>query len=692
MISSKPKFDRGVLCLVFIFETLLFWTVYNREVAWYPPANFDQASYLISTYRLQEDILTHGVGKFWKEFWSPGHAQGVALPMEGALSGLIIGGARFPQLCVNWIFFLILQAVVFYAARDRWGSRFYGYIALGLVLCEATAWSGAGGVFDFRIDLAAYCLYGIWVCSVLRSKVFLDRQWAFLSGLIGAFLVLHRFLTAVYLLGVTVGLAVVCVIIGVVVHAPALKHIISARLKNLGISCGLLIAVAGPLLLLNSTTIWNYYVGGHLVSTEKYIRASQVGVHDLAGHLLFYPTSIIKDHLGSMFFWALAIAIIGAAAANLLNESKRIRAVFWNETFLSQFIFLLGAIAGPILVLTADPSKSSIVGGIVGVPIALLVVLLLNAIWPKNEELHFRLNTRLLAASAFSIFGLGVFNQLSRAGRHWPEFADGIYLNEMTELNQWLANYARDYRWRNPAISFDIISSFLNCGTVTATGFEKTGRFVEFHTLLGSAILGQSQEEALKLLEQSDFVVLTSPHEIGDFPFTQAIAAYWPELKGWADKHLVMIKTQQADAVFPHNVMVYARPSAQLRGVSGDWIISAGVVIEAKRDDLQRFPLVRLQGRADFSALPKIPVVTAGFEPSSGPVSIPAGFRRIGDRYEIDVNTSSIQLPRDQTVRIRVKFDTFFIRKDAKLHNDFRELVVRSPEVSLLPVEPEERK
>ena len=45
-----------------------------------------------------------------------------------------------------------------------------------------------------------------------------------------------------------------------------------------------------------------------------------------------------------------------------------------NEVFLLQIIFLLGAIVGPILVLTADIAKSSIVGGIVGVPIAILIV------------------------------------------------------------------------------------------------------------------------------------------------------------------------------------------------------------------------------------------------------------------------------------------------------------------------------
>jgi len=52
MTFNHSSIDRRVLCLLFIFEAMLFFAVYNREIAWYPPANFDQASYLMSTLPL----------------------------------------------------------------------------------------------------------------------------------------------------------------------------------------------------------------------------------------------------------------------------------------------------------------------------------------------------------------------------------------------------------------------------------------------------------------------------------------------------------------------------------------------------------------------------------------------------------------------------------------------------------------
>ena len=103
------------------------------------------------------------------------------------------------------------------------------------------------------------------------------------------------------------------------------------------------------------------------------------------------------------------------------------------------------------------------------------------------------------------IFALGIFNQVSHGSRHWPEFGDRVHLSQMAELNEWLANYAREYHWKRPAISLDIISGYLNCGTITAAGFEKTGHFVEFYSLLGSSIFAQSREEALRLFGEKRF-------------------------------------------------------------------------------------------------------------------------------------------------------------------------------------------
>jgi hypothetical protein len=272
MITKSAFFDRKILLMVIAFEALLYYSFYTREVAWYPPDNFDQAGYLMEAYRLQEQILTHGLGQVWKFFSTRGHANGVLFPIEGALSGIILGGTRLPQLCVLFIAFCALQVAAFTAARIVWKSRGYGYIALGLILSQGTLWFQlGGGLFDFRMDFLAYCLYGVWAAAVLRSRLFLDPYWSIVCGLIGAFLVLNRFVTATYLLGVSAGFAVACGIIAFFWRGdPELTSRMQRRLRHLGLSTGLLIVVVVPILIHNWNAIGGYYVVQHLVGEEKY--------------------------------------------------------------------------------------------------------------------------------------------------------------------------------------------------------------------------------------------------------------------------------------------------------------------------------------------------------------------------------------------------------------------------------------
>ena len=415
MTLKRERFDLKILALSIAFQVLLFYSFYSREVAWYPPLNFDQTAFLNDTYRLEEQALTGGPAKFWSAIWSRGHYSGLALPIEGAIVGLMVPGTRLPQLCVNLIAFVALQAVAFSTARKAWSST-NGYAALGLILCQATPWFWSGGLFDFRMDLSAYCLYGIWVCSVIRSQLFLDRRWAIVSGLIGALLVLTRFLTISYLLGVCAGFGAVCVAVALIWRADAdLKRRMRRRACHLGLSLGILVLIAGPILIRNWRAINNYYILKHAVGEEKYIRAAEVGIRDQVGHLLFYPRSIVFDHLGPVFLWGSGIAIAAALAARVFARSPTIdQPCGRDEIFPLQIVFLLGSILGPIVVLTIDIAKSPVVGGIVGIPVALLVVagIARLKLWPGDSKPKFPQN--LVFGSTMAILALGLSTSSAR--------------------------------------------------------------------------------------------------------------------------------------------------------------------------------------------------------------------------------------------------------------------------------------
>jgi hypothetical protein len=679
MISEKQRFDRTFLFILIVLEALLFSSFYLREIAWYPPDNFDQASYLLETYRLQERIFTHGLGQVWKVFWNRGHAAGVLFPIEGALAGIIVGGTRLPQLFVLFLGFCGLQVVAFTTARDVWERRVYGYIALGLILSQITLWFWeGGGLFDFRMDFLAYCLYGIWACAVIRSQMFLHRYWSLGCGLIGAFLVLNRFVTVTYLFGVSAGFALVCGAFAIFWRQDVdpLSRM-RQRLFNLGLSIGVLLAAVLPILIRNWRAIHGYYVVNHAVGEERYVRAALLGISDLQGHLSYYPNSIIQDHLGEVFLWASAIAIgCGLTARLLAGNMKEDPAARRDERFLLQIIFLAGAILGPLVVLTADVSKSAVVGGIVGVPVALLAVALMAVIAPRpspSEPFQVR---KLLVGCAIAVISLGLYNQLSQASRHWPAYGRRNDLKQLDELDRSLVALANEYGWSRPGISYDVITGWLNAGPPTISAFEQSRDLIEFQPMLGNGVLGVDRSKAMWLLKQSDFAIFTDLPKVGVYPFYRHIAEYWDDLKAWADDNMIIAR------IVPFSnftATLYIRPTARISGLSNGWITSHGLAVEATGSALERFPMIRLTGPADYSRLLKIPAVEATIDRDEGPQTVPASFQRIGSDYQIVIDTSSLRFPPNDRVHIRLNFDSFFVPRTKDTGKDLSELVVKAP-------------
>ena len=124
---------------------------------------------------------------------------------------------------------------------------------------------------------------------------------------------------------------------------------------------------------------------------------------------------------------------------------------------------------------------------------------------------------------------------------------------------------------------------------------------------------------------------------------------------------------------------LYVRHTARISGISGGWITSHGLSLQAARSVLERFPMIRLTGPADYSRLTKLPSVEATIEAGKSSQQAPASFQRVGRNYEIVIDTSSLRLPPEDQVYIRLDFDPFFVPVSKETGNDVRELVVKTP-------------
>jgi hypothetical protein len=270
---------------------------------------------------------------------------------------------------------------------------------------------------------------------------------------------------------------------------------------------------------------------------------------------------------------------------------------------------------------------------------------------------------------------MGILHQLHQASQHLPQHDQREAFERVRELDRWLANYASEHDWVTPKISFDIISPMLNGRAISVVAYEASHRLVEFQTMLGGHILGVEREQALSLLADSDFAIMTTLPKQGVYPFYHRISQYWSDLKARADENMLLSMTVPVEGF---TAMVYVRPSAVVKGISGGWITSSGLVMEASRASLQKFPIVRLVGAAN-SVLPKLPTVSATVDTAAGPQNVAASFQQHGDRYEIRIDTLSARAAMPDQVRLHLMFDTFFVPKNLGINSDTRELVMMAP-------------
>ena len=143
-----------LLSILILFEYLFFYTYACREILWSYPNNHDQATYLYRTYSLWTAFVGRDATVCLDSLRSP-FSTGFLFPIQGAVMCLLFGAGRLACLSLNFLYFAGLQVAFFGLIRRITGNTWAGYVGVGLLLAQGTAFFWAGGLFDFRIDFAA---------------------------------------------------------------------------------------------------------------------------------------------------------------------------------------------------------------------------------------------------------------------------------------------------------------------------------------------------------------------------------------------------------------------------------------------------------------------------------------------------------------------------------------------------------
>jgi hypothetical protein len=684
--SWRPIAARNVFFFLVLLsvESIVFYIQVAANVAPFYPPHHDQTKYLIDAYDLAGAMRDFGFGAGLRRSLTSQGPNGALFPLQGAMLSLFLGIDRAGVLTINLVLFSLLQIVVFWLVRWKTRRDSDAWLAVALILLLHSPFFVAGGMFDFRIDFFALCTFGIWVCVVLRSGVFRNLRWSIVAGLIGAWLICTRYISVVYLAPILAALFAVYAVAWLKAATRFRRAAAWLRARNIVVS-GLIGATAiSPFLWINRDLIYNYYFVSMFISDEKEIRAQQYGIQTLWEHLWMYPRSILVDHLGIPLLAACVLLLIWASLdAGALQA--RGRAVFLQNIRRQKhaFLFLGAAILIPLAFLNLSTHKSPVIGGILCVPIVLVVVMLISE-FRNGERTSFAGNWtgRIggpYVATAFVTAAMLVFMYRAGATRLGLRYTDNLAINEVHDK---IIRYVLDTGNASPSITADGIVDYLSAGSFTVASYERFGRLIRFRQMFPTDVVASSREEALARSARSDIVILTDPVRGREqpFPLNSAIRNFWRELQAMAMANFTPLTSTTVRGI---PLQVFVKPAVKIIGLSGDWVTSSGLTIEVEPRDLLRWPLIVLEGVAFYDVLGGQPEARAIVLDSAGQPGkeLPVSFERTASSsgYVVTITAAETASESQTPVKIQLSFDRFFVPRALGINADPRELVIMAP-------------
>jgi hypothetical protein len=675
----------GVLLLI---QFSLFYQFAQREVVWAYPTNYDQTVDLMGSYITYEHVLSDGLLSGLSSGLLIPSPRGTMLYPQASILFLLLGPSRMTALTLNFAYFALFQCVLVWSLRwitSRWSIALLG---LGLLLTVATPFFWAGGLMDFRIDFIAFCLFGILLCIVIRSRMFMSWRWSLIVGVVASLLILFRLLTIVYVSGVFGGFFVfICIRIWLRRRRTLVYQSLKQQIYGIFLAGGVISAISLPYLWYNRQNIEDYYIVGHVVSSEKEFRAQVVGVFNLVDSLLFYPKSLIFDHAGAFFIVSSALVITVSLLIFWKNKIYKHQEL---ETFgldvKSMYFFVVISIVVPYVILTIDVAKSLVVSNIMVAPLIWLVLITVMLLLKAYDAKGGYLNVYGPALMTTFVLCFGLYNQFDRLSDRGILSKNRADVEQVLQLHDAVFQYSREIGWEEPVLSIDKTTDYFSGDVLNPVIYERHGVLINMQEALGvRAVVPVTSAEAIALLEKSDFALITTSDKIkSSFPFDRSIQAIRPKLLAFCDQYFFPLEYSH---FFDRDVVLYVRLKPRIEGQSGDWITSNGITMHHLGKVLQARPNIELRGKTNFSLLSKIPEIRAQLVQFDRNIkTIPVTIKITGNDYLIALHLDPKDIDGDRAAQIHLSFDTYFVPKDIGVSEDTRRLVIRAPqEIMLLP-------
>lgn len=650
------------IVFVFVAELLLFYSYAVRITEMSYPVAFDQISYMNQSYSLYENIISKNYGEIVDFIVS--QPTGFLYQIMGMIMLFLFGNSRVALLFVNLFGFILVQAAGGYMLWKLSESFKCTLIFEGLFLMAKSAFFWAGDLLDFRIDFFASCMYTCWVLLFMCFQKYKIKKYFIANIFTAVILILCRPITIAYVFGViSVSTVILCI-----VYSKEYKNII-----KMAVSYGIAIVVfVTPYLFLIRKSLYAYYGIGHLLGAEKEIRAAEQGVHSLWQNLVFYPKSLIKDHLGVSVFVICCFLIIAGFLVSVLEKQR------WKDhMFIKNSVISLCAVLVPICVLTLDQSKSPVVVNIVTASAIVFSVYIFSSIYWNNDGKYKKMFINLIVMLCLLLGACSFVSNVTGEKINYSNVRQAQ--NDKVEMNKVIAEFVKNSPGSPPSIFMDRIREWLNIGSIQLFAYED----YRFQAELDDALADKGNAEGMGLMQEYDREVIQEALDEADIVITSArdyaAASLYPYdislekersyIYEYCVENLSVLISKEIDG---DNIVVFAREKADITGMSSNWLMKEGNHISFRKMEETTSTLIVSGEMSEYSPSGIVSICSAGGTKLPSDMDIDP----LNKTYKIIVDISSFPVGAGY---FELGFNKAFRPKDLGISDDVNEYTVPFP-------------
>ena len=645
-----------ILSFILLLEFALFRTCVQRDIIGSCPRNIDQAVFMRMTYHMYENIVSGNWGEVLHEI-STGLGQG-AFPVFGLIFLFIFGKSRLSLLLVNFTLFVLVQGVGYHYVKKMSNSNTLGYVFLGLFLMIQSPYFEAGGLFDYRMDFSAFCLYTCWMVTFVAAHYINDKKTYYLSAAFCGMTLMFRSNTLAYL-GIAFFLFE-CIYLFVLKQENLKEELV----KLIKYAC-IIVVFGGWYIVAQSKALLQYYLTAHVTSDEPQIRMLEQGIKNTSDYLLFYPKSLVNTHLGKMLSGVLAILILISLILYLVNKKKKDLKIDKNEK--TAFVAGMCGFVSPFIVLTIDISKSAVVictvAGVSVIISLFFVIILVN----KNLLAKF---VPYICAGVFIC--LGLFNYIDNTTQTLVGYSQKTQ-NEMIDINQCMEEYLVENDLKSAKLLVDRICDAITTDVITVLTYEMDNVYVDMGYAWNTINTYQdySSEEVDAALSEADLMVLSKSVYTTNsyYPTDASFDRYREYMLEYAYNHLIELGEYNLGGDI---LIVFGKGQAKVSSTWSDWMSDRGnSVTFCKQNEKQKEIVIEGNLGGGFNSVEEFqPIVLLdGLE-------IPSIVTVSDGRYTITIDISALAVA---SYKLELTFNNAFIPSELGINEDNRRLVVMSP-------------